>query len=64
MTAVEQLVALLNKPGFAPVLTDEEIKQALEMEREQKIEFAINVFHNRQDNESIFVTAERTLNNQ
>lgn len=34
-TAVEWLVSTLNKPGFAPVLTEEEIKQALRMEKEQ-----------------------------
>ena len=34
-TAVRWLVSILNKDGFAPVLTDEEIQQALEMEREQ-----------------------------
>jgi hypothetical protein len=59
MTAVEFLVDKLFLHEYEDV-----IKQALEMEREQKIEFAINVFHNRHDNESIFVTAERTLNNQ
>jgi hypothetical protein len=34
-TAVEWLVSILNKEGFAPVLTEEEIKQAKEMEKEQ-----------------------------
>ena len=34
-TAVEWLVSILNKQGFAPVLTDEEIQQAEEMEKEQ-----------------------------
>jgi hypothetical protein len=34
-TAVQWLVNILNKDGFAPVLTDEEIQQALQMEREQ-----------------------------
>jgi hypothetical protein len=34
-TAVEWLVSILNKEGFYPVLTDEEINQAKQMEREQ-----------------------------
>ena len=34
-TAVQWLVSILNKQGFAPVLTDEEIQQAKEMEKEQ-----------------------------
>jgi len=38
-TAVDYLVSILNKKGFAPVLTDEEIQQAKEMEK-QKIENA------------------------
>jgi len=39
-TAVEWLVSQLNKPGFAEVVTDEEIRQAKEMEKEQMCEFA------------------------
>jgi hypothetical protein len=34
-TAVQLLVSKLNKEGFAPVLTNEEIQEALKMEREQ-----------------------------
>jgi hypothetical protein len=34
-TTVRWLVSILNKEGFAPVLTDEEIQQAIQMEREQ-----------------------------
>ena len=34
-TAVDLLVSILNKEGFAPVLTDEEIQQAKQMEKEQ-----------------------------
>jgi predicted GNAT family acetyltransferase len=37
-TAVEWLVSHLNKQGFAQVVTDEEIKQAKEMEKQQIIE--------------------------
>jgi hypothetical protein len=37
-TAVEFLVSILNKDGFAPVLTDEEIQQAKQMEKEQMID--------------------------
>ncbi len=37
-TAVQLLVSKLNKEGFAPVLTNEEIQQALQMEREQIVE--------------------------
>ena len=32
-TAVEWLVSILNKEGFAPVLTDKEIQQAKEMDK-------------------------------
>jgi hypothetical protein len=34
-TAVDQIVNILNKEGFAPVLTEEEIKFFKEMEKEQ-----------------------------
>ena len=34
-TAVEWLVSQLNKQGFAQVVTDEEINQAIAMEKEQ-----------------------------
>jgi hypothetical protein len=34
-TAVDKIVSLLNKKGFSPVLTDEEIKLFKEMEKEQ-----------------------------
>ena len=34
-TAVDLLVSILNKDGFTPVLTDEEIQQARQMEKEQ-----------------------------
>ena len=37
-TAVDLLVSKLNKEGFAPVLTDEEIQQAKQMEKEQIID--------------------------
>ena len=36
-TAVDQIVNLLNKEGFTPVLTEEEIKFFKEMEKEQII---------------------------
>ena len=36
MTAVEWLVSQLNKQGFAQVVTDEEIEQAKEMEKQQQ----------------------------
>jgi hypothetical protein len=36
-TAVDQIVNLLNKEGFAPVLTEEEIKFFKEMEKEQRM---------------------------
>lgn len=35
-TAVDLLVSILNKDGFTPVLTDEEIQQAKQMEKEQQ----------------------------
>jgi hypothetical protein len=34
-TAIEWLIEQLNKKGFAPVVTDEEIEQAKAMEKEQ-----------------------------
>jgi len=34
-TAVDRIVNLLNKEGFAPVLTEEGIKSFTEMEKEQ-----------------------------
>jgi predicted GNAT family acetyltransferase len=37
-TVVDKIVALLNKEGFAPVLTQEEIKSFKEMEKEQIID--------------------------
>jgi hypothetical protein len=39
-TAVDWLVEQLNKQNFAQVVTDEEIKQAKEMEKEQSFDFA------------------------
>ena len=36
-TAVDQIVNLLNKEGFAPVLTQEEIKFYKEMEKQQRM---------------------------
>lgn len=38
MTAVEWLREQLNKQGFAQVVTNEEIKQALEMEKQNIID--------------------------
>jgi hypothetical protein len=35
-TVVDRIVNLLNKEGFAPVLTEEEIKSFKEMEKIQK----------------------------
>jgi hypothetical protein len=40
-SAVEWLVSQLNKEGFAQVVTDEEINQAKEMEKQQ----IINALH-------------------
>jgi hypothetical protein len=37
-TAVEWLVEQLNTPGFAQVVTDEEIQQAIKMEKAQIID--------------------------
>ncbi len=34
-TVVDLLVSILNKEGFAPVLTDEEIQHFKQMEKEQ-----------------------------
>ena len=35
--SIDWLVSILNKPGFAPVLTDEEIQQAKAMHEEEII---------------------------
>jgi predicted GNAT family acetyltransferase len=40
-TAVEFLVEKLNKKGFASVVMDEEIQQAMEMEKKQIIDCCI-----------------------
>jgi hypothetical protein len=45
VTAVEWLVSILNKEGFAQVLTDEELDQAKAMEKQQ-IEGAYKVGYN------------------
>ena len=36
-SSIEWLISILNKPGFAPVLTDEEIQQAKAMHEEEII---------------------------
>jgi hypothetical protein len=36
-TSVDKIVSLLNKEGFAPVLTEEEIKSFKEMEKQQRM---------------------------
>ena len=36
-TVVDRIVNLLNKEGFAPVLTEEEIKSFKEIDKEQKL---------------------------
>ena len=48
-TVVDRIVNLLNKEGFAPVLTEEEIKSFKEMEKEQMIDFAIKCMFNSDD---------------
>jgi hypothetical protein len=40
-TAVEWLIERLNKQGFAQVVTDEEIEEALEMEKQQLCYFYV-----------------------
>jgi hypothetical protein len=42
-TAVDWLVSLLNKKGFAPVVMEEEIKQAKEIEKQRMLEFGSKV---------------------
>lgn len=50
-TAVEWLVNQLNKKGFAVVVTDEEIEQAKEMEKQQHSETWDNsLIENKGDN--------------
>lgn len=43
-TAVDWLVSQLNKEGFAQVVTDKEIEQALALEKEQIIDAHIAGF--------------------
>lgn len=40
-SSVEYLVSILNKPGFYPVLTDEEIEKAKEIEKKALIGMSI-----------------------
>jgi hypothetical protein len=47
MTPVEKLVARLNKPGFAPVLTDKEIALALAEEKAMMCKFACDYIDDR-----------------
>ena len=44
-TTVDKIVTLLNKKGFSPVLTEEEIKFFKEMEKEQMWETASYYYH-------------------
>ena len=40
-SSIDWLISILNKPGFAPVLTEEEIQQAKAMHKEE-IKDAVN----------------------
>ena len=40
-TAVDWLVSQLNKPGFAEVITEEQIQQAKKMEKEVLHQYAV-----------------------
>ena len=55
-TAVSWLVSQLNKQGFAQVVTDEEIKQAKEMEKQQIIDA---YYQGDADSDNIHVDAEQ-----
>jgi hypothetical protein len=46
VSAIEWLIEQLNKKGYAPVVTDEEIQQAKEMEKQQIIDFTDNYVDN------------------
>jgi len=46
LTAVDKIVVLLNKKGFTPVLTEEEIKFFKEMEKEKTIKFTEDWYFN------------------
>lgn len=43
-TAVDWLVSQLNKPGFAEVITEEEIQQAKEIEKEMIMRIARDAY--------------------
>ena len=64
-TAVEWLISRLNKQGFAQVVTDEEIEQAKEMEKEQIIqayEHGQNNGYMYRDGNSNIIQAEQYYN--
>ena len=41
-SSIEWLVSQLNKKGFAPVVTDDEIEQAKAMHKKETIDFALH----------------------
>jgi hypothetical protein len=61
-TVVDKIVALLNKEGFAPVLTEEEIKSFKEMEKEQMIDFAFNALKIADDTMNGYVDVDKLYN--
>jgi hypothetical protein len=63
-TAVDWLIERLNKLGFAQVVTDEEIKQAKEIEKEQSIDFARLCLNKAKDLDVLtaFINAQKYYN--
>lgn len=61
-TAVEWLVEQLNKEGFAQVVTDEEIQQAKEMEKQQKYSINFIMWYSGMDKEKIENAYKRWIN--
>ena len=58
--SIDWLVSILNKPGFAPVLTDEEIQQAKAMHKKE-IEDAVN-FGDEHGQITTYLTVEKYYN--
>ena len=61
-SSIEWLVSILNKPGFAPVLTKEEIEQAKAMHKEEMINFSYKVLNESNDSITGYVDEEKIYN--
>ena len=49
-SSIEWLISILNKPGFAPVLTEEEIQQAKQMHKKEIVDaYSEAIYDHRQE---------------